>query len=163
MSGTERDIYIARETRISVVVNATLSLVFFLFAFGLEHPIEIRGLGNWVFDFSPQSFMIALMSTLVPGAIARRRLRAGTLAVTEHRSMLPSGLLARSLLVGGLGAVAGVGLAGGFALLLEPAPIAPLTGLAVKVGYAGLLALLVTPPSLRVALASAPNQSFERT
>lgn len=150
--------HIAKETRISVLINSAFSLVFFAIVFGVGKPIQVWGPGNWVFDFIPQSFMIALMSTLIPGLIVRRKLQAGVLVPTDRRTLLRAGLFTRSLLLGILCAAVGAGLAAAFALLLEVRQIPPSIGLPIKVAYGGLLALVVTPLSLRAALTSATNQ-----
>ena len=64
--------YIRRETLVSMVINGVLSLAFFIAVFGRTSPVALWGMGHWVFDFIPQSFMIALMSTLVPGALTAK-------------------------------------------------------------------------------------------
>ncbi len=65
---------IARETAISTVINGLMSLAFFLLIFGRQGPVAVWGPGNLALDNVVQAFMIALMSTLVPGALLRRRL-----------------------------------------------------------------------------------------
>jgi hypothetical protein len=60
--------YIARETAISAVINAGFSLAFFLLVFGTGGAVV--GVGTYAYDFLPQSCAIAVMSTLIPGAIA---------------------------------------------------------------------------------------------
>ena len=79
------DAYIRRETRISMAINAMLSLLIFLAVFGLRQPVKSWGVGQWVFDFLPQSFMIALMSVLIPGMLARQKLQKGALRPVSHR------------------------------------------------------------------------------
>lgn len=77
--------YIRRETGVSIVINSVLSLLFFFLVFGMDDPIPVWGMGQWVFDFLPQSFMIALMSTLVPGYLTAKKLKAGQLSYTDYR------------------------------------------------------------------------------
>jgi len=144
--------YIRRETLVSIVINTVLSLAFFVAVFGRGGAVPVWGVGHYVFDFGPQAFMIALMATLVPGALAARALRAGRVVPWVGRSRLPGSLLLRALLLAGLSAtlaVTGAGVAlralGAVALPYAPA-------LAVKLVFAVVLATIVTPAGLRAAL-----------
>ena len=143
--------YVRRETAIGVAINAALSALFVFLVFGGRGRIPV---GDIVLDSLPQSFMIALMATLVPTAITRRRLRNGAIApLAAERTLLPANLLWRALLV----AVAAT-LAGGLlhALLLPrfAPPLWPFGALlAYKMLYGAALALLVGPVALRRALA----------
>lgn len=148
----ESSAYIRREMLISVAINAALSVLFFFLVFGGVKSVPLWGVGGWVLDFIPQSFMIALMSTFVPGVLAAKRVRAGLVLPHTGRSLLPRSLVLRAILmacltaVGGTVIVAGMIAAGG----LDRLPFA-FAG-ALKVAYGGLLAALVTPPTLRAAL-----------
>lgn len=146
--------YIRRETCISIAINAMLSLLIFLALFGLRQPVENWGVGKWVFDFLPQSFMIALMSVLIPGMLVRRKLKKGALAPVPHRSVLPRNLLARALTLAGVSASIGTALVAGLVWLTGMETIGPIPALLFKVTYGALLALIVTPPALRAALAA---------
>lgn len=148
------DAYIRRETRISMAINALLSLLIFFAVFGIGRPVESWGVGQWVFDFLPQSFMIALMSVLIPGALARQKLKNGTLAPGPHRSVLPRNLLVRALILAGLSASIGTALVAGLVWMTGMATIAPIPALLFKTTYGAILALIVTPPALRAALAA---------
>ena len=144
--------YVRRETVISVVINVALSAVFFLLVFGRTDPIPVWGLGKYAFDFVPQSFMIALMSAVVPGILAIRRRRAGLVERVESPPRLPRRLLPRALLVAVLAVLLG---AGCIALVLFAARIdniSRIPALLFKLLYGGALAALVTPPTLRAAL-----------
>lgn len=152
--------YIRTETAISVAINAALSALAFVLVFGLRGPVPVWGAGGLVLDGLPQGFMIALMSTLVPGFLTLRRLRRGALAPNALRdgalaARLPANLLLRALvlaLLTALGAMAILALAG----FLAGAPPALNWSLAlcVKVLLGALLAVLVTPFALRAALAT---------
>jgi hypothetical protein len=144
--------YVRRETTISIVINVALSLLFFLLAFGRQDPVPVWGVGNFVFDFIPQSFMIALMSTVVPGLLAMKRCRAGLVAPVEVRSWLPRRLLHRGLLVGLLAAVLGTGLVAAVIAVAGVDEVRWTLALAFKLAYGGALAAIVTPPTLRAAL-----------
>lgn len=146
--------YIRRETCISMAINAMLSLLIFLALFGLRQPVKSWGVGKWVFDFLPQSFMIALMSVFIPGILVRRKLKKGALAPVPHRSLLPRNLLARALIVAVASAGVGTALVAGLVWLTGMETIAPIPALLLKVTYGAILALIVTPPALRAALAA---------
>ncbi|HUD94686.1 hypothetical protein [Sphingobium sp.] len=150
------DAYVRRETAISIAINAALSLAFFLAIFGLDRPIPPWGVGGWVFDFMPQGFMIALMSVLVPGIIAGRKLRSGRLVATPSSSLLPRHLVARAILLAITSALAGSALVATFVWIGGVQMLTPLAALLFKVGYGAGLAAIITPPSLRTAL-SAPR------
>lgn len=63
-------------------VGAALSLVFVLLLFGGEARVPVLELRGIVADSAPQSFMIVLMSSLIPRLLLRRRVRAGRLEST---------------------------------------------------------------------------------
>ena len=140
--------YRLRETAISVAINAGLSLLFFLLVFGTPASVRVAGAGGYGMDFVPQSLMIALMASLVPGAIAAAKLRgAGLAAAAEARAALLRRSLATALLAAGLGAVIAVLLP-----RLLPVAIPHTPALLAKILYGALLAAIVTPIGLRRAL-----------
>lgn len=146
--------YIRRETGVSMVINAVLTLAFFLLVFGRGGAaVPVWGVGAYVFDFVPQGFMIGLMGSLVPGALAGKARRAGKVAALGVASPWPANLILRSLLLALCGALAGVVLSGAALTLLGLAQLPWGAGLAAKLAWAGLLAAMVTPVSLRKALA----------
>lgn len=147
------DAYIRRETFVSMAINGVLSLVFFLIVFGRASVIPVWGVGNWVFDYLPQSFMIALMSTLVPGALTGKRLRAGALQPSSNTSRLPRSLPLRALLLAIVAAPVGAALVASIAWASGVDALAWTPALAVKVIYGVMLAAIVTPIGLRSALA----------
>ncbi|HZV09129.1 MAG TPA: hypothetical protein VFF94_05205 [Novosphingobium sp.] len=149
--------YIARETAVSMGINTALSLAFFLGVFGIGRPVPVWGAGHYVLDFGPQAFMIALMATLVPGAVAARARRAGRVAPVAGplglAARLPAGLWPRALLLAAasaLGALvlAAAALAATGAVLL---PFAP--ALAAKLAFGAALAAFITPLGLKAVLA----------
>jgi hypothetical protein len=85
--------YIRRETGVSMVINAVLTLAFFLIVFGRSGPVPVWGVGAYVFDFVPQGFMIGLMGSLVPGALAGKARRAGKVAALGVASPWPANLV----------------------------------------------------------------------
>lgn len=140
--------YLYRETAISVAINAVLSLIFFLLVFGIPASVRVAGAGGYGMDFVPQSLMIALMASLVPGAIAAAKLRRAGLAAAEARAALLRRSLATALLGAGVGAAIGWLLA----LLLPVAAIPLMPALLARILYGALLAAIVTPIGLRRAL-----------
>ncbi len=144
--------YVRRETMISIIINVALSLAFFLLLFGGSEPVRVWGIANYAFDFVPQSFMIALMSVLVPGLLATRRRKAGLVERVERHPWLPQQLARRAVLVALLAVLFGAGIV---ILVLFAARVDTLgwkPALAFKLAYGGALAAVVTPPTLRAAL-----------
>jgi hypothetical protein len=89
--------YILRETIISMVINSGFSLAFFLLVFGHASPVPVWGIGAYAFDALPQSIAIAVMSTLVPGAITIKRLRSGSITAPTQVALLSSPILPRNI------------------------------------------------------------------
>ena len=58
--------YILVETAISVAINAAISACFAFLVFGGRTGIALWGSGGLALDFAPQTFMIAMMSVVVP-------------------------------------------------------------------------------------------------
>lgn len=131
---------VGREALVSGAINSVLSLAFFLLAFDAWQRVPVWGVGGYALDFLPQSFAVALMSTLVPGLLARRRLAAAPSA---------GSVVGRSL-VHALLALAGGGLFGSALLwIVGAATIAWPAALAIKLIYGGGLGAAVTAFSLR--------------
>lgn len=92
--------YLASETLVSIVINTLLSLFFGWVVFGRREVVHLWGPDGLAMDFAPQTFMVALMSTLVQGALTRRRVRPGKIASLAEKAVpLPQHLLLRSLLI----------------------------------------------------------------
>ena len=144
--------YIVIETGISMAVNAAFSAAFAFLVFGGRTEIGLWGPGGLALDFAPQTFVIAMMSVLVPAALTRRRLRSGMLAPVKGASRLPRNLPARALVIA-LPATLLLGAAA--TALLAATWTGPLTfgaALPLKTFYGALVALAVTPLALRAAL-----------
>lgn len=142
--------YVARETAISVVINVAISLFFTWLVFGGEPSAPRDAV---LVDFVPQTFMIALMGSLVPAAITRGKMRKGAVGpLAASSSRFPRNLLLRSLLVALLVTVVVGGLAAALTLAsgVETFPFGPL--MVGKALYGALVALLVTPVAVRMAL-----------
>jgi hypothetical protein len=151
--------YIFTETAISIVINAAISAGFAFVVFGGRAEIGLWGPGGLAIDFAPQSFMIALMSVLVPTALTRRRIRTGTLKPGNGLpSRLPRNLVGRALLV----ALAATTVLGGIAVAISAAawagPLGFATVLPLKIIYGAAVAFIVTPTALKAALLDRPAE-----
>lgn len=91
--------YFAVEMGIAAVINAVLSAAFVILAFGGRSRIPVFGWGGLAADAAPQSFMIALMSCLIPTLLARRRVAAGTVAPLAPAFRLPRRIATRVVVV----------------------------------------------------------------
>lgn len=144
--------YLLVETSISMLVNALFSAGFTFLVFGGRGEIGLWGPAGLALDFAPQTFVIAMMSVLVPTALTRRRIRSGALAPGRRApSRLPGNLLVRALLVAS-GATLLLG--GAATAVLAASWSGPLTFgavLSLKIVYGALVALAVTPLALRAA------------
>jgi hypothetical protein len=133
-AATESWTLIRRETVISVIINAALSAAFFLLLFGGDVAVDVTKLG-W--DFLPQTFMIALMGSLVPALLTRRHTGAAVARIVSFALLVAA---VSAAIVGGA-ALAICHATGGF----MPA----LTALALKVAYGACLAAFITPLVLK--------------
>jgi hypothetical protein len=153
--------YLLVETLISAVINSVLSLFFAWVVFGRLGMIELAGPAGLAVDFLPQTFMVALMSTLVPTLLTRKRVRQAQIAALATAPWkLPGNLLLRALLV----AVVAVLVLGGAAMLLTPVfvtgPIPRNSAFVLKVVYGALISVPITMLALRCALADcSPRES----
>jgi hypothetical protein len=72
---SSRTQYIVVETLISVGINTALSIGFVFLVFHGQSHISATGPHGIVFDMAPQTFMISLMSCLVPALLTRSGFR----------------------------------------------------------------------------------------
>ncbi len=143
--------YIAIEAAVSAAINAVLSIAFTLAVFGGTRLVPASDLA---FDAIPQTFMVALMATLVPTVLTQKRLKTGRVARMTHLSLgLPRSVVGRSLLVALLLAAFAWALHQG--LLPMDASFAFANVLMVKTLYGALLGAMVTAFAVRVALGEA--------
>lgn len=136
-------VYLLREAAISVAINGVLSAGFFYALFGGRDRILVWGIGNFVFDFLPQGFMVAMMGSLVPGLLARKAWRAGRPMIAT-----PTRVLSWSLQSAITTAAIGTALAGAGLWLAGVDTLPFSTGLIVKIAYGMALATLATPTML---------------
>jgi hypothetical protein len=72
--------YVAFETLISVAINTILSVGFVYLVFHRQTLIPATGVHGIVVDMVPQTFIVILMSFLVPSILTRRRRVTGALS-----------------------------------------------------------------------------------
>jgi hypothetical protein len=135
---------ILRETIVSVLINTALSIVFFLVVFGIKAPIR---LGDMALDFLPQTFMVALMGTLIPPLILRRKAGAAVRPI-----------VVRSFIA----AVVSLALAGGAAYVVcrgnADFTFRPAIALLMRAIYGAILALIVTPWAIKTLTGKSRQQ-----
>jgi hypothetical protein len=146
--------YIFIETSISIVINVVLSALFVELVFGGMPLIGLWGAHGLAVDFIPQTFMISAMSVAVPTLLTRRRRRAGSVNSSSRGLIRVPGrsVWIRALLMGLTMTV----LAGGLTMLAlsamwsAPAPFWQV--FRWKLFYGAMVAMVVTPVALVVAL-----------
>ncbi len=142
---------IKAETRISVIINMALSATFFLGGFGLtQRPLAMGSPDNLGLDFIPQSIAIGFFSALVPVLIVSSRRRKGLIVGLNGDAVPTKVTLLRALGFMVAAGLVGAIIAGGLPIVITE--IAYFQALVVKLTYGGLLAFLVTPRALRLAL-----------
>ena len=142
--------YLAVETAISIAINAAISIGFVWLVFHGHDPVPTSGPGSLVRDAAPQTFMITLMSTLVPSLITRQRMRSGHLDAW-HRSQPganpspTSKILLRALTLAIAAGVLGLVLSAAILPYLFPGGLPYDRVLVLKAVYGALVALVITP------------------
>jgi hypothetical protein len=155
--------YILIETGINVVVTIIITGIIFFIGFGNAKQLPVWGMGGYAFDFVPQSFLTALISILVPGAIMRKRIAKGALSPAAADLPYPRPLILRGLIYGLLSVVVG---SGGVALLLTVGRVNEIDWLAAfvaKAGFGALLAAIITPIGLHAVLREPMGRVREST
>jgi len=142
--------YIVIETLISIAINTMISACIAWLVFGGAASVSSRSL---VLDAAPQSFMIVLMSVVVPGILTRRRMARGQIAPIAGPRPRYS-LAARAIAMAMISAVAGVALHAVLLGFLTPEVWGLRHAIALKAAYGAVLAAAVTPTMLRYALRS---------
>jgi hypothetical protein len=131
-----------------------ISALFMFAVFGRSERIDLWGLHGLALDFVPQTFMITLMSVLVPTALTRKRLREGRIVgyASTRSTRWPSNMWVRALLVAAaLTAMLG-GAASWILSISWNGPLPYWRAFPLKLLYGALVALIATPLGLRIAL-----------
>lgn len=140
--------YVAVETLISVVINTAISIGFAWWVFGGASSVATRAA---ILDAVPQSFMITLMSVIVPGSLTSRRIAAGRIAPLVGKPIRWP-LAVRAIAAAVVAALAGLALNTAVLTWFFPNTIGFDNLLAIKAVYGAALAAIVTPLMLRYAL-----------
>ena len=142
--------YLASETAVSMAINAAISVGFAWLVFHGHDHVPSSGPGGLVRDAAPQTFMITLMSTLVPSLITRKRMHSGHLDAWLRRQPGPSPaparkIILRAFLLALAAMVLGLGLNAAILPLLFPIGLGYGKVFALKAVYGALVALVITP------------------
>ncbi|MFG6138044.1 hypothetical protein [Halomonas sp. B23F22_10] len=153
---TELKRTIRRETLVATVISALISAAFVFALFGGRDPAPLWGARGAAIDFLPQTFMLSLMSALIPALVMQRKVARGQLEALPGRTRgLPRQPIVRSLLLALLATLVG-GLCGTAVTWMIAGPsIAFATLLEIKVIYGGLIAAAVARTSMGITLAHA--------
>jgi hypothetical protein len=150
--------YLASETALSMAINAAISIAFAWLVFHGHDHVPSSGL---VRDAAPQTFMITLMSTLVPSLVTRKRMHAGHLDTwlrgQPGQSPAPaSKIILRALMLALFSMALGLGLNAAVLPLLFPGGLGYGRVFLLKAGYGALVALVITPLAISWVLKEYP-------
>jgi hypothetical protein len=140
--------HLRTSTLISVVISMAISAAFFLLVFGQKPVITVFAPDNLAIDFIPQTLAAGFMAALMPALQTRAKMVAGSLVGAPP---LPIQIVIRAAWLAG----ASLLLAAAITALLWLGGIETMpwgSALALKVGYGGLLGLIITPIALRAIL-----------
>ena len=144
--------HVTRETLVSALINGMISLGFFLLVFGFGGTILVWGIGNYAFDFLPQSFAVAFFASFVPSLLTRKALLAGKV-VSATRSVPTTGsLLVKSIQLGIAAAIVGAGIWAAVFWASGTTTIQPIPAFTLKIIYGAAMGALVTRRRLQAML-----------
>ncbi len=154
--------YVARETMIGIVINVLVATVAGVTIIDVSAATAVRPIREIAVGLTPQFFMAALMSALVPSLLLCRKQAGGRLGLSPRMSRLRPDRAA----------VIAAGLAVAFTILflaLIHVIVAPLAGggietaaiLALRVAQAVLAAATVTPLAILLLLGTAGMYAAE--
>lgn len=140
--------FVRKQTAISICITMAISTGFFLAVFRMGTPVHVWQPDYLALDFLPQSIIASFMAGLMPALQTRAAILRGDVVATAPATRT---IALRALLL----ALLGLAIAGLVIALLKASGIAVFpwaAAFAIKVGYGGLLGLLVTTLSLRAIL-----------
>ncbi len=149
---TDVPAYVAREAAISCFINAAFSAAFFLAVFGFGANIPVWGLGNFVFDFLPQTFAVAFFASFVPSLLTRKAISSGKVAAATVAPPTVLALFAAAVLRAIAALLVGGAIWAALFWLVGTQEIAAVPAFGLKVLYGALLGAAVTRSRLRVML-----------
>ncbi len=145
--------YIRVETAVSVAINVVLTVVFVFVSFGGRSFVDLDGPAGILRDAIPQNVITVFMSLLVPTWLTRKRCTAGAIApLGGGTGLLPANGVVRALVLALAVAVVAVPLTWAVLPMVSPPVWSFRSLLAFKAIYSALLAALVTPLGLLMAL-----------
>lgn len=142
--GRSRESLVRRETLASALINGTISLGFFLAVFGGSSPIAVPSVGNYAFDFLPQSFVVGLMASLVPGFLARRAIVSGRMSGFALAAPAAGAIVRQAVVTALVTLAAGAVVALLTLVASRTGTIGHGTGLVLKIAYGAALGALTT-------------------
>lgn len=153
--------YVRLETTISMVANTVISGVFAWLLFRNVDSVPLLGAEGIIVDLIPTVFMITFMTVNIETLLTRSRIRSGT-ALSEGYSVgwLPDFWLLRALTLSLLITLTVVPLTGAVLLLADVSTLPYTTFFIFKLVFGAALALLITPPILRLAIGDSERQGF---
>ena len=135
-----------------MAINAVISAAFTWAVFGGQQDAPVWTSGGVIADLLPQTFMVSLMSVLVPTLLTRKRRGAGVISYGDRASRISANVFVRAI---GAALVATIVLVGIAAAAMAASGI-DRVGIqmlfATKVVLGALVALIVTPIALRAEL-----------
>jgi hypothetical protein len=151
--------YIMFETGVSILIGVTMGEVMTYFIFNGHDRISLLGGDGLLFDSVPQSFMVALMSVLVPSLLTHGRHQQGRFAqsallpgMTLGVALTRKAIAGRALLVALAATVLGVATTAGLVALCYHGAI-PFVSLMIFRGvYSAAIALILTPLAICTVL-----------
>lgn len=87
--------YAVREMALGAVISGALSILFVYLVFGGAERVTAKSL---MWDAVPQSFMIVLMASLVPGLVTRAKIASGALSGRAKGIPSKAGVCGRAVL-----------------------------------------------------------------
>ena len=144
--------YVRKETAISMAINAVISAAFTWAVFGGQHNAPMWALGGVVADLLPQTFLVSLMSELVPTLLTRKRRRVGAIAYEGQPSRIPGNALVRAFGIALVATIVLVGIAAASIAASGIDWISVAVLFPMKIAYGAVVAAIVTPLALRVEL-----------
>jgi hypothetical protein len=147
---------INRETIVSAIVNAVISVGFFLLVFGRNGEVSAWGAASYAFDFVPQSFAIGFMAALVPALLTRKAFNSARIRSIATPAWSISAIGLRALLSGLAAMTIGSSLCAGALWLSGAETIAYWPAFAAKVLYGAVLGALMTRITLARLYAAGP-------
>ena len=146
--------YIAVETAISLGLNIAFSALFFFIVFGRSDHIDLWGTHGFALDYFPQTFMIALMSVIVPTILTRKRVKGGRVMRRESSmsARLPKNVILRAIMLACLACVTLAAVAVWITASFWSVEPAHSNLLLLKLAYGAAVAAILTPIALVAAL-----------